>query len=201
MRRQLGAWRSGTASSQPLELRRTGPWGRRKRTAALQGVPSIQDAARAGDSAYIRDLGRALGGALLFSLPLLMKMELRALLGPRGSASQPRMRSGAGPQGAEECARLPPKPHAVDGGNRGGGFFWEIGYSALGKGAEGLLRRRRPVSEVAFKNGRSREDETISEGGVGNERGRGDEGEDSCDMKIPPLHQHGVPLGHSPSRG
>jgi putative integral membrane protein (TIGR02587 family) len=38
-----------------------------------------QTAARSSDWAYIRDLGRAFGGALLFSLPLLMTMEMWAL--------------------------------------------------------------------------------------------------------------------------
>ncbi|WP_433934062.1 DUF2391 family protein [Brevundimonas diminuta] len=35
----------------------------------------MQDAARSGERDYIRDLGRAFGGALLFSLPLLMTMK------------------------------------------------------------------------------------------------------------------------------
>ncbi|HAD85606.1 MAG TPA: TIGR02587 family membrane protein, partial [Brevundimonas sp.] len=51
-------------------------------------MTSMQDAARADDSAYIRDLGRAFGGALLFSLPLLMTMEMWAL----GFAAEPERR-------------------------------------------------------------------------------------------------------------
>lgn len=42
-------------------------------------MTAIQNAARRGDSAYVRDLGRAFVGALLFSLPLLMTMEMWAL--------------------------------------------------------------------------------------------------------------------------
>lgn len=47
-----------------------------------------QDAARSGDESYIRDLGRAFGGALLFSLPLLMTMEMWTL----GFSAQPERR-------------------------------------------------------------------------------------------------------------
>lgn len=47
-----------------------------------------QTADRGGDRAYIRDLGRAFGGALLFSLPLLMTMEMWAL----GFAAEPHRR-------------------------------------------------------------------------------------------------------------
>src|SRR5690606_36102466 len=42
-------------------------------------MTAMQNAARRGDSAYVRDLGRAFGGALLFSLPLLMTMEMWSL--------------------------------------------------------------------------------------------------------------------------
>jgi len=49
------------------------------------GMTSMQDAALTEDRAYIRDLGRAFGGALLFSLPLLMTMEMWAL----GFATEP----------------------------------------------------------------------------------------------------------------
>ncbi|MBI2249416.1 MAG: DUF2391 family protein, partial [Brevundimonas diminuta] len=52
------------------------------------GMTTMQDAARGEDSAYIRDLGRAFGGALLFSLPLLMTMEMWAL----GFAAEPERR-------------------------------------------------------------------------------------------------------------
>ncbi len=51
-------------------------------------MTTIQDAARADDSAYLRDLGRAFGGALLFSLPLLMTMEMWAL----GFSAEPERR-------------------------------------------------------------------------------------------------------------
>jgi len=49
------------------------------------GMNSLQDIVRAEDGAYLRDLGRAFGGALLFSLPLLMTMEMWAL----GFAAEP----------------------------------------------------------------------------------------------------------------
>lgn len=48
----------------------------------------MHDVASPRDSAYIRDLGRAFGGALLFSLPLMMTMEMWAL----GFAAQPERR-------------------------------------------------------------------------------------------------------------
>lgn len=47
-------------------------------------MSSFQNTAKA-DGAYVRDLGRAFGGALLFSLPLLMTMEMWAL----GFAAEP----------------------------------------------------------------------------------------------------------------
>src|SRR5690606_32958387 len=85
LRRPLGGRPCGTAPPQPVELRGTALAGAETGRRRCLGMTSMQDAALADDSAYIHDLGRAFGGALLFSLPLLMTMEMWAL----GFAAEP----------------------------------------------------------------------------------------------------------------